>query len=246
MARLIVDDFIMLGRTFPQQTKNNGITVCACGYSPEMRQFLRIYPLQLTDKIPKWSICKLVLERPNTDSRVESWKIIDYQICGKANKDDEFNLLEKLKRPSINVLNELKLSLGVVAPKEIHCQLKPYNSKDESHQELVTQLNLFSKQFKLYIPPFIPYLQIVNEDNSINNLQIRDWGISEFLRKGNNPNDIFSALKLNSLEYKHLLVVGNMKQFRNNWLVISTVYTKSKAIELTSLISSNQLNLFSA
>lgn len=245
MARLIVDDFIMLGRTFPQQTKNNGITVCACGYSPEMRQFLRIYPLKLTDKIPKWSICRLELERPKSESRVESWKVLQWENKGKAKKDKEFSLLEKLRKPSIKILNELKLSLGVLAPKEIHCQLKPYDKADESHKQLAEQLNLFSSGKPIYIPKYIPYLHIVNEDGSRNNLQLREWGASEYLRKGYDPNKLFSAYNLDAKDYKHLLIVGNMKNFPNNWLVIAPVSTKVKSIEHNSFVATNQLNLFS-
>lgn len=246
MALLKINDFIMLGRTFPQQTKNNGVTVCACGYSFEMRQFIRIYPLKLTDKIPKWSICELELEKPKSDTRAESWKVVSYLIKGKATKDHEFTVLDKLKRPSIKHLNELKLSLGVIAPKEIHCYLKPYDTKDEGHKELVEQLNLFSSEQNLYIPSHIPYLRVVNEDNSVNNLQIREWGVSEFLRKGYNPNDIFSAMKFDKKEYQQLLIVGNMKQFRNNWLVISTVYSKEKLSKKIDCVTTNQLNLFCA
>lgn len=246
MALLKVNDFVMLGRTFPQETKNNGITVCACGYSFEMKQFIRIYPLHLTDKIPKWSICELELEKPKSDNRVESWKVVNYSIKGKAKKDDEFAILEKLRRPSIKQLNELKLSLGVIAPIEIHCYLKPYNHDDEEHKELTKQLSLFSSQFNLYTPPYIPYIRVVNEDKSVNNLQIREWGVYEFFRKGYDPNNLFSALRLDKNDYKQLLIVGNMKQFRNNWLVISNVHTKQVVTEKkTTFLATNQLSLFS-
>lgn len=244
MAKLIIDDFVMLGRTFPQQTNNNGITVCACGYSHELRQLIRIYPLKVTDKIPKWSICQLELEKPKSDSRFESWKVISYKIIGKKQKDNEFFTLSKLKKMSIRLLNEQRLSLGVIEPKEIHSFLKPCSKDDENDMDYIKQLNLFLKNEKaLYTPPFIPCLQIRNEDNSMNCLQLRDWGIAEFMRKGNDPNQIFSALKLLDSQYKQLLIVGNMKQFRGNWLIIATVMLKIEQTQ-SNLIATNQLSLF--
>ncbi len=41
---MIIDDFVMLGRTEPQQTRNSGVTVCSAGYSPSLGQFIRVYP----------------------------------------------------------------------------------------------------------------------------------------------------------------------------------------------------------
>lgn len=231
-ATLTIDDFIMLGRTFPQETKNKGVTVCAVGYSQELNQLIRIYPLQITDKIPKWSKVQLKLIKPRTDNRRESWKLNEpfkpSDIIGSISKEEGFNTLLKLVKPSINCLNADKASIGILKPTAIKFKLeKQTNSMEDL--DYYQQLNLFGcnqDRPKLYLPNYIPRLELFNADNSFNKLQLREGGCSEFMGKGRDPNDLIENLKLNDSNYQQLLIVGNTKTHRNTWLVISTVFSK--------------------
>jgi hypothetical protein len=70
---MIIEDFIMLGRTEPTQSKKHGIVVCSAGYSRELQQFVRIYPLPMrANPIRAWSQCTIPLRRPTDDNRKES------------------------------------------------------------------------------------------------------------------------------------------------------------------------------
>lgn len=45
MNTMHVEDFVVLGRTVPEESKKYGQRICMAGYSLENNQFLRIYPL---------------------------------------------------------------------------------------------------------------------------------------------------------------------------------------------------------
>ncbi len=47
MNTLHVEDFVVLGRTVPEDSKRYGKKICMAGYSPDLNQFLRVYPLML-------------------------------------------------------------------------------------------------------------------------------------------------------------------------------------------------------
>lgn len=115
---MIIEDFVMLGRTVPEPSKTHGTSVCSAGYSREMRQFVRVYPLRVEDRIPRWSVVNLPVVRNKPDSRIESWKLKDcghYSITGSVTKDEEFDFLKSLKSESIDQLNVDRRSLGIIS-----------------------------------------------------------------------------------------------------------------------------------
>lgn len=225
---IILDDFIMLGRTEPQKTKNNGITVCSAGYSETLRSLIRVYPIDIEVSIPKFSVCRVKLVR-NSDARAESFKLADEKenmiVTGKLSKKEQENLkqaLFKKKSPSIKDLNQRRASLGILVPKQISGHWK---SKQVLQQEkFQLEMDIGAKDKPLFNMPDVPLLKIVNEDEGINNLQLRDWGCSEFIRRyvvtgRYSKDELWDALHFDKPQ---MLLVGNMRHFPNNWLVIST------------------------
>lgn len=213
----------MLGRTVPEDSKKYGKVVCSAGYSSELKQFMRIYPIQPFNAIPKWSMCCIALRRNNLDSRLESWRLKDesVKLSGKANKDDEFQILKKLSSPSIKVLNSEKASLGIIMPEKISFNFDGMKIGEEYLQ------SLFPNETNEIKKPRIQF----NDIDGLHNLQLRDWGSYEFLRK--NPDEsykLWDALKLTDSNYEHLLFVGNHAQHRNVWLVIGIISSKKKQL----------------
>ncbi len=47
MNTMTVEDFVVLGRTVPEDSQKYGKKVCMAGYSPSLSQLLRVYPLMM-------------------------------------------------------------------------------------------------------------------------------------------------------------------------------------------------------
>lgn len=228
---MIIEDFIMLGRTVPEDSKKHGRVVCSAGYSRELRQFMRIYPLSPFAKIPRWSTCRLGVQRNNQDTRIESWRLIEAMtphIVGKAKKATEFDLLKSFASSSIAELNESRASLGIICPKDINWRFDGMKKNEEYLLSLFDDdCNTRNKR---------PRIQF-KDDDGYHDHQLRDWGCHEFLRKQPTEKhyELWDALRLTDRSYEHLLFVGNHNQHRNSWLVIGIVSERTRL--QTSLFS---------
>lgn len=225
---MIVEDFVMLGRTVPEESKKHGLTVCSAGYSKEIGGLLRVYPLPMQNGIRKWSRCKVPLRRNATDNRRESWRINSMsddvrsaaemvQIIDSVKKDAQFDFLKSLAVDSIAKLNEQRASLAIVSPDHIIGYFEPVKGVDPYYQE-----TLFDRvgDGKIDVSPRLRFWLSDGEHK----LQLREWGCWELLRKDRDKaHEMWDRLKISDPAYEHLLFIGNMNQYRNNWLIISTV-----------------------
>lgn len=228
---MIVDDFVMLGRTEPTESRKNGVAICSAGYSRELRSLIRIYPLPWPNSIGAWSRCRVPLRRPRQDSRDESWRI-DFgdtardaeaavKILGSVNKDDEFEFLAGMAAHSIARLNEQRRSLGIIRPLAMRGDFERRDCVDPEEQ-----LTLFERivaDGPTHKSDLVPKIGFSDPDGS-HRLSLRDWGCSEFLRKNrHNAEGLWGALNLMRTDYEHLLLVGNQANARNAWLVIRII-----------------------
>jgi hypothetical protein len=230
---MILNDFVMLGRTVPEQSKKHGLTVCSAGYSKEMRSLLRVYPLPRHNKITKWALCRVPLKRPKDDHRQESWRIDSkdddvnsalraVNLLGKANKDIDYDFLEKMTINSIKELNAKKKSLAIIAPKNISGYFEQVKNVTPYYQE-----TLFERigDGKTDINPRVKFTL----GDGFHDLQLREWGCHEYLRKNREKAfDLWDALRLNDSDYEHLFFIGNTNNHRNVWLIISTIFRKKR------------------
>jgi hypothetical protein len=219
-----IDDFVMLGRTVPESSKRHGLVVCSAGYSRELNQFIRIYPVAKNNQINRWSTCEIEVDRNNQDSRIESWKVKDGcapRITGRTNKDFEFDFLDKIASPSIQALNEERKSLGIIRPRSCYGHFAGMKKNQER------LFPLFDFQDNSNSGAKIPRLNFFDAHGE-HDLQLRDWGSREFLRKHQEEKhyQLWDALFLNNPDYKHLFFVGNHNNHRNIWLVISVIFKK--------------------
>lgn len=220
---MIVEDFVMLGRTVPEMSKKHGLVVCSAGYSKELRQFMRVYPITVFDKVPRWSTCRIKLRRNKHDSRFESWRlqeINEIDITGKVKREEEFDFLKGQVKGSIAELNKERASLGMLAP-----VIKNWRFDDMRVNEEFL-LSLFPDEHKKTKKPRLMF----TDSHGEHDLQIRDWGTHLFLK--NQPiekhSNLWAALKFTDPTYKHLLFVGNHNNHRTSWLVISVISNRTE------------------
>jgi hypothetical protein len=233
---MILDDFVMLGSTVPDPRRGKNaddrVFVCSAGFSAELKQLVRIYPLAVKSVPKRWHIYRIQLERNNQDSRIESWKIAGdrsseahprinerFELLGKVQESEKMEMLRPFIVDSISEANNRRLSLAVIEPKfpmQISFdenQFSP-NSPQLRLFDLNEPIGKGSKRFA-----FVPKIKFTDGDGE-HNLLLRDWGSFEFMRKHGDYRrmDLAAALRL---EEQPLLLIGNMANFRNTWLIIS-------------------------
>ena len=240
---MTLDDFVFLGKTVPEPNSDGRVFVCSAGWSRELRSLVRIYPLSRFLAPKTWSVCTVRLQRNPRDSRNESFQLFGDRHDGHAEINHECitahsdvkpaSLADELRKrmcPSIRQANDRRLSLALVRPKnpEVHFEYNPDSPASP-------QLALFdapqnmpefgSKRFA-----YIPRIHFWDEDGE-HDLQLREWGCYEFLRKQGEEN----RHKLNPhLSADSTLLVGNLNNHRTAWVVISVLNglapTKQRAL----------------
>ena len=244
MNTLHVEDFVVLGRTLPEESKKYGQRICMAGYSPDNGHFLRVYPLMVpvgdsadANGFRARHVYTLDLYRNPQDSRVESWRVKDpfaptltpWERALELSKDDVVRRLQSRVVPSIAVLNACRLSLGVlvVRAEEWQGETVPRDepTPPQDHRSLFEDLEDQAQGADSDIArvKHAPYIRFTDEAGP-HRLQLREWGAYRLLA---NPKyaDTPDALWMASGYHRDadlMLVVGNMNNHRNNWLVIKT------------------------
>lgn len=230
----------MFGRTVPEKSQKYGVTVCGAGYSPEIRSFIRIYPLPIQCKIESRDMVSVEVDRSKHDSRHESWALKTRneksvsESLGKRTKEEIRQILEK-RVSTLDQLNKELSSLGVIKPDNFDVVMKTRDAIQDPNQmslfddfeEKVSSIKTSNEYFK------IPYLIIDSGRQKC--LQLREWGIYELMRK--NPTKINAEYVSNALHIGKdkdvFFIVGNMNQFKNIWLVIKVFTFDKKPVQLS-------------
>lgn len=244
MNTLHIEDFVVLGRTVPEESKKYGHRICMAGYSPENGQLLRVYPLLVpvgesagANGFRARYCYTLDLQRNPQDNRVESWRVNDpaaptptpWDRAREMPKDDLVKALCSRVVPSIAVLNACRLSLGVliVQAGKWQGEMVPRDepAPPEDHRSLFEDLEDQAQGAESDIArvKYAPYIRFEDRDGP-HRLQIREWGAYRLLVKpeyADTPDALWAASGYHR-EADLMLVVGNMNNHRNNWLVIKT------------------------
>lgn len=234
---MIVEDFTMLGKTVPEPNSDGREFVCSAGWSQEMRQLIRIYPLSSWGAPRTWDVTRVALQRNPKDSRAESW-----QLCGNRKGDahrrinsqfehqrqlagcERDNLLGQIQiAASMQDANDCRHSLAIVQPD--HPPLLTYseNADADGHPQMALFAKTDEEKKKLGAKrfPFQPYLQF-HLHGKPHNWQLREWGCYEWLRKGG-PDSRHTHPIAQRLKGNPRLLVGNMNGRRNVWLVVAVL-----------------------
>jgi hypothetical protein len=230
---MILDDFVMLGKTVPETNGDGRQFVCTAGYSLELRQPIRIYPMARRASPPRWSVSRIPVERNPRDARPESWKIrgdrspgahdlinaIIQRLQEKVAPVMQREIVAALLVPSLEYANRSRMSLCVVAPADV-----PRIDLERGEvAEMAPTPDMFGDTADLPVAArfrWHPRLQFVDAEGHRHDLMLRDWGCYELMRKHGDEMApaIGEALNLSTAPP---LLCGNLNRFRNSWLVIS-------------------------
>lgn len=241
MNTLHLKDFTVLGRTVPEESKKFGKKVCMAGYSPENNQLLRVYPLLVpvgdnadANGFRARFVYEMDLRRNPSDTRTESWRLVDekqptktaWSRAAETLAPKVIEWLGKRVSPSIKALNDCKLSLGVIRLEanewEGYAIPRASPGPEEVHRSLFEDLE-DQEGIDVNAVKFAPYIRFKDADGE-HNLQVREWGAYRLLSNpqyADTPEALWGANAYRQDRGK-LLVVGNMNNHRNNWLVIKT------------------------
>lgn len=225
-------NYCLLAKTVPEYSKrDNTVYTCSIGYSPQLG-LMRLYPLP-PKGMKKWGIYEVEVERNKRDSRVESWKLSsmtrknnwanfgeDLKHIGTAKPEKVLPLLLPSVSPSISQLNEDRKSIGLVSIGD------QYRFKWQANDKFIntTQIGMFED---VELADFTKYTKhtkdkesrvIFKDGDGKHDLQFNEWGIYEFQRKFGAKPEAFRFLVGKKDQY---LLIGNMLQYRRNWIGLS-------------------------
>jgi len=230
---VVIDDFVMLGKSVPEPSSDGRIFVCSAGVSPTLRSLIRIYPLARANAPRRWHRSTIHLERNPRDDRHESFSIAGERhfhhetINGRFTDDgvvpdhERAALLSPYVFEGQDEANRLQMSLAVIHPAEISFYLKRAVPDDPESP----QLALFDLPDEREAKPtarfeWVPRL-IFRDGLGTHDLQLRDWGAYELMRKHGYDyarEHLAAALHLRD---DTSLLIGNQANRRTSWLVIS-------------------------
>lgn len=216
---MILEDFVMLGKTAPETDRQGRVTVCSAGWSPELRQLVRIYPLAVENAPPDFSVSQVRIERNDRDTRHESWKIagdrslnvhagINTRFDVKRILNDRQSLVDQIPLVgSVQEANQKRLSLAVIQPDS-----KPNFYLEKNSNWRVSGKEVSTKSYK-YIPRVEFFL-----DGNKHKLKYLNQEVYQHL-KPTNKSDFWRIA--GRFKRNPKLLIGNMFAYRNNWLVIA-------------------------
>jgi hypothetical protein len=235
--RVTMDDLIILGNAAPDELSDFRKSVCTAAYSPT-HGLVRIYPVPPNAKLYRWYRATIPLQRNNQDVREESWKI-------QGSKDEwptlhkKIRIGEQLKRKEwialidqlntefgvncVQELNEQRLSLGLIKPKE----MKPYFKKRENFDNTM-QGTLFGGEPFMTIHNYAlqPRLEYTCQDCKLergyHDQQVISWEVYEWMRNNEKEAEkVWENLHIGDPQYHQSLLVGNQARHLTSFMVIS-------------------------
>lgn len=251
---MILDDFVMLGKTVPETVSDGRQFVCTAGFSFELKQPIRVYPMARIGCPPRWSMSRLPLERNPKDSRYESWKIRGDRKPGMHDRinsvitpiekaisaERQREIVSALVVPSLKQANEERRSLCVLLPAAV----PRVRFESGESAEMAPTPDLFGNVPDLPVKErfkWHPRLEFIDEKGDQHDLMLRDWGCYELMRKKGDEYGVQRLEEaLNPLTAPPLLC-GNFNRFRTSWLIISVF---SGTIHARPMVCERQSSLF--
>lgn len=251
---MILDDFVMLGKTVPEANADGRQFVCTAGYSLELRRPIRIYPMARRASPPRWSVSRIPVERNPKDSRWESWQIrgdrstdaherinavigpVLPKVAGATQKD----IVASLAVTSLKEANERRMSLCIILPTEVP-QLR-FEAGETAQMQPTPDMFGWSAAVPVKQRfAWHPRMMFADKGGD-HDLMLRDWGSYELLRKNGDHWRYRLDEALNLITAPPLLC-GNLNNQRTAWLVISVL---SGAVHARPDVADRQPSLFAA
>lgn len=248
-----INDLVVLGRAYPEPIEDGRHTVCLGGYSPSAG-YVRLYPTQRRmTQCRRWNIISAPIEKDEEgDYREESYKIEgsreDWEILhkkitkvGELDKPDQIDLVHELATDCPALLNEEKLSLGIVEP----ARIMRYWLKELEDATTQLDLALNERRGKNSFPHklYIKYRCQGCQQETPHEQHVIEYGIYKYWEKNDNPRGVIDALRLNDDDYKHYFFVGNLRHNPTSFVIISDLRFKKSAVRDRGIAVDNQAQL---
>lgn len=255
MPALETKHVLITVKAYPNPSEKYGETVCCAGIDIDKLQWIRLYPIPFRDldesqRFQKYSIIKIKCRKAPEDHRVESYKI-DSDSIEKLSCLDTKQKWAKRKQivlptvsPSFCSILETageNKSLGVFKPCSISFSWKKKKLDDDTKRGAAYAQRSFldAKKKPIEQIPFDFYYCFKCYDLPQcpgHHLPIVDWEINQAYRNWRYRYKSQEQLLLNiKNRWQNLMCsegndvyffVGNMKRFRNHFMVLGVFYPK--------------------
>lgn len=242
LAVMIRTEAIIIAKGAPNQCRDGRKVMCAIGVSPSLG-LVRIYPLSANSDsdIAIWSTVSLSLAISNTDNRKESYRVEDYEVVGQVKSASEkLHLMESCvldsgEQDPIDFQNERRRSIAVVksvgpvgASLMARDAITDFASTGDEDGFVMTQADF----------PFKPYVQWVSRQGKSHMTHLVGQEVyMGMMHNQATPFRIFENLRIGDRDYEHWMVLGNMKDRRNVW-VVAHLHRQKKIAQQPMFISS--------
>ncbi len=253
MATLLTKRVLITVKAYPNPSKTYGETVCCAGIDVETLQWVRLYPVPFRDldssqKFKKYTIISVQCWKAPDDHRVESYKINMNSIEPLSHLDtkQKWESRKKIVVPTVSssfcsILTdtEKNKSLGIFKPRDIGFSWQKATLENEAKREACyAQLSFFdTKKGAIEQIPFDFYYQFKCggcPDCPGHRLSIIDWEIGQAYRdwryKYKSQELLLQKIRerwldrICSEENDVYFYVGNMKRFRDHFMVLGVFY----------------------
>lgn len=241
---MILEDFVFLGTTVPEQMKDGRVVRCSAGYSNERRSLVRVYPISPFAGVHRWDQYRINLEPNPKDSRAESYKLkgdrsdpdaltrrlVEEGKTGCVQRPDWLASIDRYRVPSIAYMNDRRMSLGIIKP-DLHDHSFEYDEAADEAVMAFPGMEAERPEWGRRSFPRRPRIQFSDEDGR-HDLSLNEHGVYEWIRKGNAPERVFDNLHFAATDYDVRLLVGNLANQRTAWVVIAYLGMKKLAPSL--------------
>lgn len=241
-------------KAYPNPSRKYGETVCVAGIDIDTNKWIRLYPIPFRDldkgqKFKKYSVIQVRANKANDDKRPESYRVDanSIKILHCLDTKGGWNERKKLVLPTVEksmcaILKKSEkedMSLGVFKPHDIDfIWLKAKPKDDKTRKSCYAQLSFFNKRKAVIekIPFDFRYrFQCYNEPHcTSHDYSIIDWEIGQAYRdwrmKYSSQNLLFEKIKerwltrMCSPKNDVYFFVGNMKRFRDKFMILGVFY----------------------
>lgn len=214
----------VIAKGAPNRCSDGRTTMCCIGAS-ETHGLVRFYPLSVANhgSIKLWATADFDCCKSPKDNRDESWRIESVRVVGEIRRpEDKRQLIEDCVLRSgtidpIDYQNERRKSIAIIKPNgPVGCALVP--RENVSKVPPGTDEDGFAMSQSEY--PFKPYIVWQSVQGKEHRSQLVGQEIYEGMRHYcSTPMRVFENARIGDPDYSHWLVMGNMKDRRNNWVV---------------------------
>lgn len=253
MAKLITKDILITVKAYPNPSRKYGETVCCAGIDINTLQWIRLFPIPYRDldesqKFKKYTIIRVKCRKATDDHRLESFRVDSDSIKKLSHLDTKrkWEDRKKIVMPTVSTSfcsiledTEVNKSLGTFKPCSIEFLWKKASLEAEAKREACyAQLTFFdTKKQAIEQIPFDFYYEFKcnnSKDCPGHKLPIIDWEIGQAYRKWRYKYETKKEL-LKNIKERWLdricsekndiyFYVGNMKRFREEFMVLGVFY----------------------